>query len=187
MKAQFIAFSPSEESFPKVSFPEIAFIGRSNVGKSSLINTLLKEKIARTSSTPGRTQGLCFFKIPPHFVFVDFPGFGYARVSKDLKEQWSKLAEQYYQSDRPLKGTIWILDSRRDFDELDQQTYDWLLSLSKPFVMILNKCDQLLRKDWETKRKKMAENLDCDSSQIILFSSKTQEGVKELWRWIKQV
>lgn len=185
MHPEFIAFTDKIESAPKASVAEIAFVGRSNAGKSSLINTLLKQKIARTSSTPGRTQGLCFFKVKPNLIFVDFPGFGYAKTSKTLREQWAGLAEDYYKKRRTLKGTVWIYDIRRDPDELDDQMKEWLTHGKKPFFLILTKCDRIKRGEWEQRRRKIAEVLEISEENVIIFSSKTKEGYGKLWKYLE--
>lgn len=185
MIPDFLGFSDTVESLPKPSLPEVAFVGRSNAGKSSLINTLLKRKIARTSSTPGRTQGLCFFKVRNNLIFVDFPGFGYAKTSKTLREQWADLAEQYYSSRRTLRGAVWIYDIRRDPDRLDHQMKEWLQHHEKPFCLVLTKCDHLKRGEWKERQKKIAEALEIPENHVVIFSSKTQEGYVALWKWLE--
>ncbi len=182
MKPEFLAFSDKIESLIKPSVAEVAFVGRSNAGKSSLINTLLKQKIARTSSTPGRTQGLCFFKVKNNLIFVDFPGFGYAKTSKTLREQWAGLAEEYYKTRRTLKGTIWIYDIRRDPDELDHQMKEWLDHGQKPYILVLTKCDRLKRGEWTARLKIIRENLEISEENSLIFSSKTKEGYGKLWK-----
>ncbi len=186
MKPEFIALAEIKEALPKPSLPEIAFVGRSNVGKSSLINTLLGQKIARTSSTPGRTQGLCFYRVKKNLIFVDFPGYGYAKTSKTLREQWSVLAEHYFQNRRTFRGTVWIYDLRRDPDALDQQMKEWLFHQQKPFYIALTKCDILGRGEWQKRLKLIAEGLGVSHKECILFSSKTKEGLKKLWNKIEK-
>jgi GTP-binding protein len=185
MKVEFLAHSKTAEAFPKPSFSEVAFVGRSNTGKSSLINTLVGQKIARTSSTPGRTQGLCFFQVKGNLIFVDFPGFGYAKISKKEREDWGVLAEAYYDRRRTLKGTVWVYDLRRDPDSLDFQMRDWLESKGKPYLLALTKCDRLGRGEWERRRRALSEGLELDPERFLLFSSKTREGLKKLWHWIE--
>lgn len=185
MKPEFLAFADNADILPKPSLPEVAFMGRSNAGKSSLINALLKQKIARTSSMPGRTQGLCFFKVRSNLIFVDFPGFGYAKTSKSLREQWAGLAEDFYATRRTLRGAVWIYDIRRDPDAMDRQMLEWLRYHKKPFCLVLNKCDRLKRGEWKTRLKQVAQELDIPENDILIFSSKTKEGFGALWKWLE--
>ncbi len=186
MRPEFIALAETSEALPKPSVPEIAFVGRSNTGKSSLINTLLKQKIARTSSTPGRTQGLCFFKVKNNLIFVDFPGYGYAKISKTLREKWADLANYYYAKRRTLRGAVWIYDLRRDPDELDHQLKEWLKHHKKPFCLVLTKCDHLKRGEWKGRQKKIVEDLDISERNSVVFSSKTKEGYGAVWKWLEE-
>jgi GTP-binding protein len=186
MKAEFLALASSVNSFPKPSFPEIAFVGRSNAGKSSLLNTLIGQKIARTSSTPGRTQGLCFFRLEK-LIFVDFPGFGYAKVSKQTRMDWGQLAENYYASRKTLRGTVWIYDIRREVDSLDHQMKEWLEAQGKPYLLALTKADRVKRSERESQRAAIAQALEVDPDEMVVFSSKTREGMQPLWHWIKAV
>ena len=184
MVPEFLAQAQTPELIPKPSLPEIAFVGRSNSGKSSLINTLVGQKIARTSSTPGRTQGLIFFKVKSNLIFVDFPGFGYAKTSKTMREDWAKLAEYYYDHRRTLQATIWIYDIRREPDPLDFQMNEWLISKQKPYWIALTKSDQLKRAEWKRKKEQIADQLSLDLDSIFIFSSKTKEGFKTVWKKI---
>ncbi|MFO1518879.1 MAG: ribosome biogenesis GTP-binding protein YihA/YsxC [bacterium] len=184
MKVEFLAHSKSMETLPKPYLPEIAFVGKSNAGKSSLINALVGQKIARSSSTPGRTQGLVLFKVRPNLVFVDFPGYGYAKISKKEREDWKVLAERYFQERRTLKKTIWIYDIRRDPDPLDFQMKEWLVSQGKPFRLALTKIDTLKRGEWPKRQKAIEGALELEEEDTLLFSSPLKEGVKPLWRWI---
>ena len=186
MKPEFIALSKTAQSLPKPSLPEVAFVGRSNVGKSSLINTLVGQKIARSSSTPGRTQGLCFFKVSPRLIFVDFPGYGYAKVSKTERLNWGSLSEDYYEGRPTLRGTVWIYDLRRDPDELDQQMREWLSSQGKPFLIALTKIDTLKRREWVARKNFILKTLDLSEDGAVLFSSKTKEGERVLWGKINE-
>lgn len=184
MQVKFLALSDKMESLPKASVAEVAFLGRSNAGKSSLINTLLKQKIARTSSMPGRTQGLCFFQVKSNLIFVDFPGFGYAKTSKSLREQWAGLAENFYATRRTLKGAVWIYDIRREPDELDHQMLDWLKFHGKPFCLVLTKCDRLKRGEWKDRQIKIIKELNLSENPSFIFSSKTKEGFHVVWKWL---
>lgn len=182
---RFLAHAKTLASLPKAAGKEIAFIGRSNVGKSSLINTLLGRKIARTSSTPGRTQGLCFYACSSTLVFVDFPGFGYAKVSKSTQAVWSEMIEAYYRTRFLLVGTVWIYDIRRDPDELDRQTLNWLQSSSHPFILVLNKSDHFKGPKALERQRKIVESLGITSQLTLLFSSHLKMGSHELWKKIK--
>ncbi len=186
MRVEFLAHAKTKESLPKAYLPEIAFLGRSNSGKSSLINTLLGQKVARSSSTPGRTQGLCFFKVRPNLVFVDFPGFGYAKTSKQEKTSWVEVIEAYASARHTWKATVWIYDIRRDPDALDFQMQDWLLSSERPFCIALSKVDTLNKSQWLLRKNRIKEILKLPEEQLIYFSSRTQEGVKTLWKIIDQ-
>ncbi|MBF0493297.1 MAG: ribosome biogenesis GTP-binding protein YsxC [Deltaproteobacteria bacterium] len=181
MKIEFAAHAETVSALPKPYLPEIAFVGRSNVGKSSLINTLLGQRIARTSSTPGRTQGLVFFKIEERLFFVDSPGFGFAKVSKTKQEAWKELTQFYFTSRRTHRATVWVFDMRREVDELDRQMCDFLISLDKPFVLALTKCDHLKKQEWLGIQKKITKDLGIPIEWSHIFSSKTKEGAKSLW------
>jgi GTP-binding protein len=186
MKTEFIALAKSPESLPKPSLPEVAFVGRSNVGKSSLINTLVGQKVARSSSTPGRTQGLCFFKVNPRLIFVDFPGYGFAKVSKQERLNWGTLAEDYFGRRLTLRGTVWVYDLRRDPDDLDHQMREWLADHGKPFLMALTKADTLKRSEWFSRKNLILKTLDLSEDGAVLFSSKTKEGERALFRKINE-
>ncbi|MBL7684653.1 MAG: ribosome biogenesis GTP-binding protein YsxC [Deltaproteobacteria bacterium] len=187
MNIEFLAHSNKIENLIKPSLPEVSFVGRSNTGKSSLINALLNQKIARSSSTPGRTQGLVFFKIRPNLIFVDFPGFGYAKTSKLLQESWKDLAEHYYLERRTHRGTVWIYDLRRDPDELDFQMKEWLENFQKPFLFVMTKCDTLGRGQWALRKNKILATLEIPEERAVIFSSKTKEGAKSLWGKIEKI
>src|ERR687889_1092052 len=142
--AEFLKSAFKEDDWPRDEKPEIAFLGRSNVGKSSLINSLLNVKgLARTSSTPGRTQALNFFLINRRFHFVDLPGYGYARVPRDVRESWGQLVTGYLAKREPLVLSIQIVDSRHEPTSLDLQLREWLLAEGKPFLTVATKSDKL--------------------------------------------
>src|SRR5215203_5181813 len=142
--AEFIKSAFAEEHWTTDGLPEIAFLGRSNVGKSSLINSLLQRRaLARTSNTPGRTQSINFFLINGSFYFVDLPGYGYAKVSKSMRADWGKMAEEYL-SERPnLVLSIHLIDARHEPTELDRQLNAWLVMNELPFVVAATKADKL--------------------------------------------
>src|SRR5215471_9463264 len=142
--AEFLKSALNESDWPRDTVPEIAFLGRSNVGKSSLINSLLGVRgLARTSSTPGRTQALNFFLINERFRFVDLPGYGYARAPKDLKAKWSTAATNYLAKRTCLVLSIQIVDSRHEPSKQDLQLHEWLEHHQKPHIIVATKSDKL--------------------------------------------
>lgn len=164
--------------------PEVAFLGRSNVGKSSLLNSLLLRKgLARTSNTPGRTQSINFFLINERFYFADLPGYGYAKVSKTMRSDWGRMAEQYLSERRELKLSIQLIDSRHSPTELDRQLHEWLTFAQKPYVIVATKCDKLsnnqLIKNLSTIEKALP------GSRIIAFSAQTGKGREAVWTEIE--
>lgn len=181
------AVSPAQ--YPKEGFSEIALSGRSNVGKSSLINTLINRKgLARTSSQPGKTQTLNFYNIESELYFVDVPGYGYAKVSKKDREKWGQMIERYF-SDRPvLRGVISLVDGRHEPTELDCQMIDFLHYYDLPILVCATKMDKIPRGKWNRTesqiRKKLALN---PQDEIVLFSSVTKAGKEEVWNWVEKM
>jgi GTP-binding protein len=183
--AEFIKSAFEEEHWPNDERPEIAFLGRSNVGKSSLINSLLGVKgLARTSSTPGRTQSLNFFLINNRFRFVDLPGYGYARVPKAIRASWGDMATNYLANRSQLMLSIQIVDSRHEPTTLDLQLNEWLAAHAKPRIVVATKSDKLsnneLRKNFERVRRLI------DAEQIIAYSAVTGQGREKVWRAIEE-
>jgi GTP-binding protein len=183
--AEFIKSVFAEEEWPKDERPEIAFLGRSNVGKSSLINSLLGVKgLARTSSTPGRTQSLNFFLINNRFRFVDLPGYGYARVPKIIRASWGEMATNYLAKRMQLVLSIQIVDSRHEPTTLDLQLNEWLTTHAKPRIVVATKSDKLsnneLRKNLERARHML------DPERVIAYSAVTGKGREEIWRTIEE-
>lgn len=181
--ARFAAAVSTQESMLRDDKAEIAFLGRSNVGKSSLINSLLKVKgLARTSSTPGRTQALNFFLINEEFYFVDFPGYGYAKTSKDKRVEWGKLGEKYLAERKQLVLSILIVDARHEPSPLDLQMISWLQHFGLPYLVVSTKVDKLSanerRKSWQTAKKVL------NTENIVQYSSVTREGAKDIWNMI---
>ena len=166
---------------PKESFPEIAFAGRSNVGKSSLLNTLLKRKaLARVSNTPGRTRQINFFEVNKQFVLADLPGYGYAKISKSRKAEWRPLIEGYLRSSKVLAGVVLLLDVRHDPTADDLQMLDFLASLGAPTIVVATKTDKMGPVVAANRIAEMAEALGLDADQMVAFSSRTGEGRDEL-------
>lgn len=182
---EFIKSAFEEKDWPRDPLPEIAFLGRSNVGKSSLINSLLGVKgLARTSRTPGRTQALNFFLINKRFRFVDLPGYGFARVPKNMRAAWGEMAANYLAKRQALVLSIQIVDSRHEPTTLDLQLDEWLAANAKPRVVVATKSDKLsqneLRKKIESARRVLsAENL-------ITYSATTGRGRDVVWRTIEE-
>lgn len=165
--------------------PGIAFSGRSNVGKSSLINCLIgQSKLARISSTPGRTQLINFFLIDDSWMFIDLPGYGYARVPKAIRAQWGPMIEELLSECSFLKMTIVLVDSRHEATTLDKLMVDWLRQYGITFTVVATKIDKVAR----SKRVKLIKELqkDLGISRIIPFSSVTGEGKNELWEEISR-
>ncbi|MBP6819976.1 MAG: YihA family ribosome biogenesis GTP-binding protein [Acidobacteria bacterium] len=181
--SKFSAAVATPESMLKTNKPEIAFLGRSNVGKSSLMNSLLKVSgLARTSSTPGRTQSLNFFLINEEFYFVDLPGYGYAKASKNKRQEWGKLIEKYLAERQQLVLSILIVDARHEPSPLDLQMKSWLQHFELPYLVVSTKVDKLSanerRKSWQTAKKVL------NTENIIQYSSVTREGAKDIWNVI---
>jgi GTP-binding protein len=184
IKAEFLKSAFKEDDWPRDSKPEIAFLGRSNVGKSSLINSLLSVRgLARTSSTPGRTQSLNFFLINDQFKFVDFPGFGYARVPREIKSSWGEMATGYLAKRRQLVLSIHIVDSRHEPTKQDLQLHEWLDESNKPLLVVATKSDKLSNNELRKNLEHIARVLNDDS--VMAYSAKSGRGRDELWRAIK--
>lgn len=182
--AEFVKSAFAEEHWTSDGRKEISFLGRSNVGKSSLINSLLQRRgLARTSNTPGRTQSVNFFLINESFYFVDLPGYGYARVSKATRQDWGKMAEEYLAKREELVLSIQLVDSRHSPTELDRQLHEWLVFNQKPHIIVATKADKLssnkLRKSLDEIREQLPE------SSVVAYSSETGKGRDELWREIE--
>ena len=183
--AEFIKSAFEERDWPLDPLPEIAFLGRSNVGKSSLINSLLGVKgLARTSRTPGRTQALNFFLINKRLRFVDLPGYGYARVPKNMRAGWGEMASNYLAKRDLLVLSIQIVDSRHEPTTLDLQLDEWLAANAKPRVVVATKSDKLsqneLRKSMERARRVL------NAERVITYSAITGRGRDEVWRTIEE-
>lgn len=178
---------PSDD-FPPGRYPEVAFAGRSNVGKSSLINTLLNRKgLARTSSAPGKTQSINFYLINGSFCLVDLPGYGYAKVPQQVRKQWSPLIELYCRSRENLCGVVVIIDARVGPTPLDISLIAWLKDLSLPDIFTMTKSDKLSKNKITQALHQAAKSLSVDPEQIVPFSSQTGEGKKRLWQEIVHI
>src|SRR2546423_2088454 len=166
---------------PESSLPEVAFAGRSNVGKSSLLNALVRRKsFARVSRTPGRTREINFFRVNNTFVLVDLPGYGYARISKTKKAEWRPMIESYLRRTTQLRGIVLLLDIRREPSEDDRAMLDFLAELGVPTIVALTKADKLSKSDAREKVAGMSRMLALEPEQVIQFSAQTGEGRIEL-------
>ncbi|OQX88868.1 hypothetical protein B6D60_00875 [candidate division KSB1 bacterium 4484_87] len=189
MKIQSIEFIGSFtqiKQLPKRRLPEVAFAGRSNVGKSTLINVLANRKnIAKTSSTPGKTRTLNYYLINDNFYFVDLPGYGFAKVSQRERQQWQKLIERYFSSNKYLRGIIQIIDSRHSFTKLDLEMVGWLAHSQLPVLVVATKTDKLPG----SKRKLILDKIENEARQLgvaetIPFSAVTKQGKLEILKSI---
>ena len=187
--AEFVKSAFSEKDWPRAPLPEVAFLGRSNVGKSSLINSLLGVKgLARTSSTPGRTQALNFFLINRKFHFVDLPGYGYARVPKSIREEWGEFVTAYLAKRERLMLSIHILDSRHDPTQLDVQLSEWLSAHGRPALRVATKADKLSRNELQRNLRRAADVLGAtaEPAALVAYSAVTGAGRDEVWRAISE-
>lgn len=186
--ASFIATAVRPSQYPSPELPEIAFAGRSNVGKSALINQLLnRKKLVKTSATPGRTQCINFFLVNNAFYFVDLPGYGYAKVPANIQKRWGPMVEQYLKRRDSLKSVILILDIRRVPTKEDLQLLSWLHHYNIPAPVVLTKADKLTKNKQYQQTKEIAQELACTTEELVVFSSKSGQGKDLLWRRIKSL
>ena len=166
---------------PPVELPEVAFAGRSNVGKSSLLNTLVRRKaLARVSRTPGRTREINFFQVNDQLVLVDLPGYGYARLSRERRAEWVPLIEGYLRTSERLRGVVLLLDVRREPSADDRRMLDYLAELGVPTVVVVTKVDKLGASRVATRVRELAASIDLEDDQVIAFSGVTGAGRDEL-------
>ena len=185
ISAEFVTSAVKPSQYPAADLPEIAFAGRSNVGKSSLINTLVNRKrLVKTSSTPGRTQLINFFKINQVLYFTDLPGFGYAKVPKAVQKKWGPMVERYISTRSSLIGVVVLMDIRRDPGIKEKDLLDWLEHFQIPYIPVVTKCDKLSKNKQISRRSAIARDLDLDKKDLIMFSAKTRQGVATLWKSI---
>jgi GTP-binding protein len=178
--AEFVKSAFNRSQWVADGRPEVAFLGRSNVGKSSLINSLLARRgLARTSNTPGRTQSINFFLIDEKFYFADLPGYGYAKVSKTMRADWGKMAEEYLTEREELRLCIQLVDARHDPSRLDQQLNEWLIHSNKPYIVVATKSDKLSRNELQKSLKVIRQTFEA--SDVLAYSSQTSAGRDELW------
>jgi GTP-binding protein len=185
--AEFIGSAHDGAWFPPPDLPEIAFAGRSNVGKSSLINALARrKKLARTSADPGRTRAINFYRLNDRLVFADLPGYGYAKVAKAEREAWRRLVEAYLRNRKNLRAVVLIADLRRDPQSDDLELAAFLASLGRPFLAVATKADKLGPTQRQRPRAELAAALGLEPGHITLFSATAGIGRDELWARLRE-
>ncbi len=174
---------------PDTVLPEIAFAGKSNVGKSSLINALINRKAyARTSSQPGKTQTINFYNVNESLYYVDLPGYGYAKVPIKEREKWGKMINQYLQSSKQLKAVFLLMDIRHEPSENDKLMYEWILHSGFEPIIVATKLDKIKRSQIQKQVKLMKETLKAEKGiKVIPFSAETKQGREEIWQVIEEV
>jgi len=186
--AEFVKSAVKPSQYPSAELPEIAFAGRSNVGKSSLINTILNRKrLVKTSRTPGRTQLINFFEINKAFTFVDLPGYGYAKVPASVKKTWGPMIETYLSTRKTLKGVVLIMDIRRKPGLQELNFIEWLDYYSISRILILTKIDKLSKTKQIKQRLLIEKDLGEDNNDLILFSAKSRRGKDAVWDAVEQL
>ena len=187
--SRFLAAATDAAHFPAPSLPEIAFLGRSNVGKSSVINSLVGAKLARTSSTPGRTRSINFFEIrragqpKPELVFTDLPGYGYAKISREISEDWARFVNPYVQERPTLALCLALIDANIPAQASDQQLLEFLAARQRPHLIVATKCDRMSGNGLAQAMRRIAQ--EYSGVEAIAFSAKTGAGKDELWGRIR--
>jgi len=181
--AEFIISAVAPKQYPTDGLPEIALVGRSNVGKSSLINKMLNRKaLARTSARPGKTQTLNYFRINNSLYFVDFPGYGYAKVSKSIKQQWGGMIDTYLTKRDELVAVVQLVDIRHAPSKDDIAMYQWCKQIGLPTIVVATKGDKIARGRWQQHLKVIRQDLPLqETDSLVVFSSETGQGKDELW------
>ena len=184
VSAEFVTSAASPTQYPRQRLPEVAFAGRSNVGKSSLINTLVHRKnLVKTSGTPGKTRTLNFFVVNGRFSFVDFPGYGYARVPREMQASWRPMVEAYMKQQDMLRAVVHIIDFRHTPSELDWQLRAWLLNKQVTVLTVATKTDKVKRSQRAAHEQEIRRGLALpDDEPLTLFSSHNHEGRLRLWQ-----
>lgn len=186
--AEFVTSAVKPSQYPLSVLPEIAFSGRSNVGKSSLINILLNRKrLVKTSSTPGRTQLINFFNINEAFYFVDLPGYGYAKVPASVKKKWGPMIETYLTTRETLKGVVLIMDIRRMPGSEELNFIDWLNHYYISTILVLTKSDKLSKTRQKKQQLEIANALSVNKDNLVLFSAKSRQGKDEVWDAVEKL
>ena len=187
-KAEMIITAGMTSQFPVHNMPEIAFAGKSNVGKSSLLNAMLNRRaLARTSSQPGKTQTINFYSVQDTFMCVDLPGYGYAQVSKSERERWGKLIEGYLQKREQLQKIILLIDIRHEVGSNDKMMYDWIKHYHNEVIVVATKMDKIKRSQVQKQLSVIRKGLGLSGEdKLIAFSSETKQGKEELWKVIEE-
>lgn len=187
--AEFLRSAMAATHYPRQPLPEVAFAGRSNVGKSSLINTLLLRKgLAKTSGTPGKTQAINFFLINQRFILVDLPGYGYAKVPRGVQASWRSMVETYLQQRDMLRAVVQIVDVRHAPTEQDQQLRQWLLHQGLEVVTVATKVDKITRSKRSVHTQEVRRVLAMPPEEpLLLFSAQNREGRHQLWRHLESL
>lgn len=188
-KAEMIITAGLSSQFPVHDMPEIAFAGKSNVGKSSLLNAMLNRKaLARTSSQPGKTQTINFYSVQDTYMFVDLPGYGYAKVSKTDRERWGKLIEGYLEKREQLKKIILLIDIRHEVGNNDKMMYDWIKHYHNEVIVVATKMDKIKRSQVQKHLSMIRKGLNLmPEDKLVGFSSETKQGKEELWKVIEEI
>ena len=188
ISAEFVTSAIKPSQYPPADLPEVAFAGRSNVGKSSLINVLVNRKrLVKTSSTPGRTQLINFFDINGSVTFVDLPGYGYAKVPASVRKKWGPMIETYLAGRKTLIGVVIILDIRRTPKKEENDLIAWLGHHSIAMIVVLTKADKLSKSKQAKQFTVIANSLEMDPDQLILFSAKSRKGREDVWHAIENL
>jgi GTP-binding protein len=188
--ARFLAAATDVAHFPVPSLPEIAFLGRSNVGKSSVINSLVGSKLARTSSTPGRTRSINFFEIrwagkpQPELIFADLPGYGYAKISREISQEWPKFIEPYVSQRPTLALCVALIDANVPPMQSDQHLLSFLNSQDREFLLVATKSDRLSNNQLSNTMRTLTQ--EYPAARLLPYSAKTGAGRDELWKQIRQ-
>lgn len=187
--ADIIGVAVSKKQYPESNLPEVAFIGRSNVGKSSLINSLLQRKsLARISQRPGKTQTINFYLINQDIHFVDLPGYGFAKVPKEVKNNWGKMIEGYLSDRDNLQAVFLLVDIRHEPTKEDFEMYQWLKHYGIPTAIIVTKADKVARGQWLKQRNIITKKLQKgEDDPLIVYSSENGQGKEELWDLIDEI
>lgn len=186
--AEFVTSAVKPSQYPEAHWPEVAFAGRSNVGKSSLINTLVgRKRLVKTSSTPGRTQLINFFSVNNALSLVDLPGYGYAKVPASVRRKWGPMIETYLKGRETLKAVVLILDVRRTPGIEERNFIDWLALYHRDPILVLTKADKFSASARKNQRLAIGTALNMDPSKLILFSAKTRLGKPEVWSAIERI
>lgn len=188
VSADYMISAVSAKQYPPGDLPEFAFVGRSNVGKSSLINSLLnRKKLVKTSGTPGKTQMINFFDVNHNFVFADLPGYGFAKVPKGVQKKWQALVEQYLLKRENLRAVVLLIDIRRKPTDLDLHMQEWLEQYEVDYILTATKADKLSQAEQSKQIKKIRKAfLEESDKKLVAYSSKTQRGRKELWQLLQE-